>query len=270
VAILEGAATGHTPSGHQFAYRAHAYAQELKSRGVQIFFIWSPGYSNVYGNEIADQLAGQAALNPDQANTIVYASSWVWFRGFRKRIQPMQDLLKEWEERTNGLAYHHTPLLKPRESVLTLPMVEASITFQLRMGHGFMKATRNTSLTKRGGPGCCTCGKLETRDHILIHCRHYQRQRKQLFKNLSKCQNRTSDTYSEISTKNLLGDDMTIHLAKFVCKTKLHKRTWWHNQGGDSWHRHWEPKKMIKTRDLQVVKTLGDLKAKHLELKRKI
>jgi hypothetical protein len=39
VAALKGAATGHTPSGHQWAYRAHAYAQELKTRGVQIYFV---------------------------------------------------------------------------------------------------------------------------------------------------------------------------------------------------------------------------------------
>src|SRR5712691_13546517 len=63
---------------------------------------------------------------------------------------------------------------------------------------------------------------------------------------------------------------MTASLAKFVRKTKLHKRTRWHNQGGDSWHRHREPRKMIKTRDLQVVKTWGDLRGKQLELKRKI
>ena len=182
----------------------------------------------------------------------------------------MRDWLKEWEERTTGLAYHHTPSLKPRESVLTLPMAEASVIFQLRTGHGFMKATRNTSSTKRRGPGCCTCGKLETRDHILIHCRHYRKQRKRLFKNLAKCQHRSSDTHTEISAKHLLDDDMTIHLAKFVRKTKLHKRTRWHNQGGDSWHRHREPRKLIKTRDLQVVKTLGDLSEKKLELKRRI
>jgi hypothetical protein len=142
---------------------------------------------------------------------------------------------------------------KPRQSVLTLPMAQASVIFQLRTGQGFMKASRNTSSIKRGGPGCCTCGKLETRDHILIHCRHYRRPRKQLLKNLSKCQHRASDNHTEISTKDLLNDDMTIHMAKFVQKTKLHKRTRWHNQGGDTCHRHREPRKMIKTRDLQVV-----------------
>jgi hypothetical protein len=76
VAALEGAANGHTPSGYQWAFRAHAYTQELKLRGVQIYFVWSPRHTNVYGNEIADQLAGEAALNPDLANTTVNATSW--------------------------------------------------------------------------------------------------------------------------------------------------------------------------------------------------
>jgi hypothetical protein len=34
VAALEAAATGHKLSGHQWAYQAHAFAQELKLRGV--------------------------------------------------------------------------------------------------------------------------------------------------------------------------------------------------------------------------------------------
>ena len=133
-----------------------------------------------------------------------------------------------------------------------------------------MKATRNTSSIKRGGPGCCTCGNLETRDHILVKCRHYRKHRKRLFKHLQKSQHRSSESHTEISIPDLLSDGMTPALAKFVKKTKLHKRTRWHNQGGDSWHRHREPRRMIKTRDLQVVKTLGDLREKQLELKRKI
>src|SRR6266849_3665076 len=39
-------------------------------------------------------------------------------------------------------------------------------------------------INQERGPGCCTCGKLETRDHMLIHCRHYQRQRRWLFEDL--------------------------------------------------------------------------------------
>jgi ribonuclease HI len=80
VAALEGAAKGHTPSGHQWAFKAHAYAQELKLRGVQIYFVWSPGHSNIYRNEIADQLAGEAALTPELANTTVNATSWAWLK----------------------------------------------------------------------------------------------------------------------------------------------------------------------------------------------
>jgi hypothetical protein len=113
-----------------------------------MYFIWSPGHSNVYGNEIANQLAGEAALDPDLANITINATSWAWLKAYWKRIQPIQDWLKEWDERTTGLAYHHIPSPKPRESVLTLPMAEASVIFQLRTGHGFMKATRNTSSTK--------------------------------------------------------------------------------------------------------------------------
>jgi hypothetical protein len=88
-----------------------------------------PGHSNLYGNEIADQLAGQVALNPDQADIIVHVTSWGCLKGFQKRTQAMHDWLKEWEDRTTGLAYHYTPSLEPRESVLTLPMAEARVIF---------------------------------------------------------------------------------------------------------------------------------------------
>jgi ribonuclease HI len=69
LAVLEGAATGDRPSRHQWAYRAHAYAPELKHQVVQIYFIWSLGHSDVYRNDIADKLEGEAALNPNRANT---------------------------------------------------------------------------------------------------------------------------------------------------------------------------------------------------------
>jgi len=133
-------------------------------------------------------------------------------------------VLKEWKDfhvqANTGRAYFDFPTTSTNHT-LSYKMQIYSIIAQLRIGHGFMKATRHTH-SQNINETLCRCGEPESRDHILLHCDLLLRQRKQFL--LESIRGRHNINITEIRDVLFKGVG---RIASFIENSpSLHDRRW--------------------------------------------
>jgi ribonuclease HI len=168
--------------GQAWQLRCFNAARRIESKNATVSLHWVPGHEDIEGNERADQLAKTAAM---RHSTSTFTS--LALTGIKIQNLTRQEWIKALNEhkytavKKNPRTYSAKFRWKIRKR-LDIPIGTkrqlASTFYQLKMGHGYFKsylARINKSDNSR-----CTCGANQTADHLLLSCKWYRRERRQL------------------------------------------------------------------------------------------
>ncbi|XP_063419173.1 uncharacterized protein LOC134701992 [Mytilus trossulus] len=150
----------------------------LLRHGILTTLSWIPGHANIAGNEIADQLAKDAAkeassLN-DQYNVITMSDV---------RCAVKMSTKLKWQSRwtiseTGRQLFNLIPIVG-KDAQLDKPNNQIGrILSEIRTGYSRLNKYRNQigqSLTPY-----CECGEEETSEHFLLYCPRYQQEREDM------------------------------------------------------------------------------------------
>ncbi|XP_045022915.1 uncharacterized protein LOC123466852 [Daphnia magna] len=150
----------------------------LKSAGTKINLYWIPSHSGIRGNEIADQLAN-IRRSADDGATMTHSPNMAEILTKIKNKHQNRTLEKIKQNSTNqavtnrnrmGVCTWHTHRNRAIQTAL----------MRLRSGHNKLNATIS-KWDMNVQPECPNgCAEKENTEHVLIHCPHYSRERREL------------------------------------------------------------------------------------------
>jgi ribonuclease HI len=205
-----------TPSdnpGQRCQIRAILASNLILEKGASIALQWVPGHTDVEGNEKADELAKQASKRASDSQE----TSWAMY-GLRVKELKSIEWAKaiELADRKKGLRKRSYKLASKLKVPQGTKRLIASTYYQLRLGHGYLKA-----YLKRIGKtnnDKCSCGAKETTDHILFQCINLVEERKALLKDLPI--NSPSKAFFFNTTKGIE------RVLSFIEETSIGTRKW--------------------------------------------
>ena len=155
-------------------------ANNLTDAGKQIVFVWIPAHVGIYGNENADQAAKQSLKIPEVSLKLPISKSEIKSINKRKITQKWHNLYLTTNTQIQKVL--KKPLTKPK--ILHPSKKIDRIITKLQTGH--TKLNSHLQKIKKHATGKCPhCSHLETIEHALIHCTHYQTHRTILQTNLN-------------------------------------------------------------------------------------
>ena len=156
--------------------------QKLEESGVNVEISWTPGHSDIKGNEYADKLAKEAAEEAKEKTdlppvlTMGDIKTAVRDSG-RKKWQDM------WDKSEKGRnLFNYRPKVDYKVKHKFESRKGESIVSQLRTGYVKLNEyLQKTSITENDK---CQCGEIETVKHFLLECELYENEREKLRSNL--------------------------------------------------------------------------------------
>ena len=151
---------------NRWEQKVREWGKELLSKGWEIEWRWVSGHMGIRENEKVDKLAKEGVYDEsEEENKVV---SWgEWER--RRETRVGREWKEYWKEKEKERAYFGTGMGEKghkgrrRDSIFL---------FWMRSGHGRMRGTRY-----RSGDGLCECGEVEDRDHVLLKCKKWEKER---------------------------------------------------------------------------------------------
>ena len=143
---------------------------------ISITMQWVPGHSDIYGNEMADSLAKEAASMPQESRLCDMKSVKNLVNTKAKTIW-----LDKWTKgKTGRNLQKHLPAPNKRDPIHLIPRKDQSTIFQYRTGHCPVNI-HLARILKDHSPYCRHCKtEEETVEHHLLHCPALENQRKSL------------------------------------------------------------------------------------------
>ncbi|VDI14053.1 Hypothetical predicted protein [Mytilus galloprovincialis] len=164
----------------------HKTIQEIKNRkkkleqkGFIINIIWTPGHSDIEGNEQADRLAKAAAKEADNREEM---SSITTKQDIKQaaRTSVIKKWKTQWESSEVGRRFfnHHPDASKKIK--LDFPSKKHfNILNSLRSGYSKLKGYQHF-INRHVEDNKCTCGEIESVEHFLLSCDNYSLDREKL------------------------------------------------------------------------------------------
>jgi ribonuclease HI len=176
-----------TTGGQQCVHAIAQLCKKLQQQNNTLYFSWVPGHKDVIGNEHADKLA-KAGLKR-KASKEAYTSLSNLRRQLKaKTLQEWRTLWftakdqhkgKQYEQNTKG-----APQITLKANMLSYPRKIQSAYYQLKLGKGFFKSHSKAIGKDREGKCFGNCRVLQTPRHLVLHCKHYKNERKEMEKAL--------------------------------------------------------------------------------------
>ncbi|CAG2213469.1 unnamed protein product [Mytilus edulis] len=160
------------------------HIEDLRTKGMEICILWTPGHANIQGNDEADLLAKQAAEEATQLlpkNNIITLQDVK--QGAHKSV--MQKWQRRWELSDTGRdLFDITPNVK-NIPIFDFPSKEIfSILIQLRTGYTTLNYYKQR--TGQDTTDLCSCGIKETQQHYLTECPNYESYREEMYQQITK------------------------------------------------------------------------------------
>ncbi|CAG2248778.1 uncharacterized protein [Mytilus edulis] len=164
----------------------HKTIQEIKNRkikleqkGFSINIIWTPGHSDIEGNEQADRLAKAAAKEADNREEM---SSITTKQDIKQaaRTSVIQKWKTQWESSEVGRRFfNHHPDASKRIKLDFPSKKHFNILNSLRSGYSKLKGYQHF-INRHVEDNKCTCGEIESVEHFLLSCDNYSLDREKL------------------------------------------------------------------------------------------
>lgn len=181
-------------SGQQIIHAILQAAKNTKTHGTAIRLQWIPGHCEIPGNDVADQLAKEAAI-PGKTHPFSPLMSRERAH-IRQGIQAQWE--KEWKESKTGSHLRRIdntlPAKYTRGLYGSLPRNRAYLLTQLRTGHCWLSTYAKTFRFRDND--LCVCGERESVSHVLLDCPELRALRREL-------KEKVGEAFNSIST--LLG-----------------------------------------------------------------
>jgi ribonuclease HI len=214
--------------GQAWQLRCFHAAAEVASKQASISLHWAPGHEGVDGNERADSLAKGAALARPNSRSTSLAMTGI-------RIKNRTEM--EWRlafSRYSKSAIEQNPSTyakvfkwKFRKRLAIPPGTKRELTstfYQLKLGHCYAKAY--LARFGKADSDRCSCGAVQTREHLLLSCKWYRLERRELQNDIGE---------KELTLRLLLQTKKGIAATLcFLEKTKIATRKWQLGQNDDS------------------------------------
>ena len=154
--------------------------KSIVAKGASVELHWSPEHYDIARNELADKLAKLATLKESISDSTSFAVLGLKIKSL-KRIEWNQHLNSA-KPTTYSKRYNwriRSKLLVPLDTKREL----ASAFYQLKFGHGYIKAYLYK--LNHTGNDKCSCGKVETVEHLLLSCKATKEARKELERDMN-------------------------------------------------------------------------------------
>lgn len=210
--LLRLKSPGDTP-GQGCQIRAIESAKSIVANDASIELLWVPGHSNIFGNELVDELAKEATLEEPLSETTSFAVLGSNIK--RKRISEWIEHLEGAKPSTYSKRFGYNP-----KSKLQIPNSTkreyASAFYQLKIGHGYLKSYLYRF--DHSANDKCSCGSRETTEHLLLSCKNLTFARSKLKEKLNS---------NDLTIKLLLHTQIGIvKTLEFLQETKILTRKW--------------------------------------------
>ena len=213
--------------GDLVVQKAKSFAFKITNElGSSITISWCPSHVGIPGNELCDYLAKQALKNKtskEAYTSISFLRNQVnrkaienWESGYTKKAKGYTAITKD------NIRFNCKPY-KGLEFFGSRTLLSAYI--QLKTGHGYLR--RYLFNIKKIPSPICPCGhEKQSTGHLLLRCKSYSKERKDLLKGL-KVTDLRDPLKVLFSTKNGMKN-----LSTFLTRTKICSPEWWRNENG--------------------------------------
>lgn len=214
--------------GQSTAIAMNCIAQQLLDRGIQLHVEWVPGHMGVYGNELADKVAGRATVPSSTiCNGGMTTLSFIGraIREFRTRNWEVH-----WQTQNSGKHFQGGFTPHPDAILKTNQRLFVATVCQMRTGHGHFNSYL-INIPKSGiTTTACKCGsRYQTPYHLLYECSSFKEARREL---ANSCSPGYSNT--PLHHINLLYNSKTVqYLQEFLKSSRICTRQW-RLQGSES------------------------------------
>lgn len=187
----------------------------IKQASLEVQFLWVPAHIGLRGNEEADALAKKAIEREIVDIQILYSRSEIKSIIKRNILKIWQQY---WDNEIKGRHMHQIQSIVGKGRITGRSRYEENMITRLRLGHTRLNSTLH--LIGKNPTGLCeACEVSETVEHVVMHCRRYKVERKELKKELN-------NIGVKFTIKNVLKSDRSIInlMVEYMGNTGLNKR----------------------------------------------
>jgi hypothetical protein len=158
----------------------------LSLQNNKIHVSWVPGHREIEGNEHADRLA-KAGLKRKAINPVT-SLSYLKRKAKEEILASWKQAWKNTRQAEKGKAYITATRDRAKVSYKMQPLAGPKRTqaayYQLKLGKGFFK--QFSKVIGKDDKGECfgDCNSLQTPEHLLLHCKHYRKERRKMTETL--------------------------------------------------------------------------------------
>ena len=167
--------------GQRICYEITELCKQL-ARHNKVSISWVPGHREIQGNEHADRLA-KAGLKR-QAKDPLTSLSYLKRKAKEEILARWKQEWKETKPAQKGKAYSKATQERPKIAYkmqpLSGPKRVLAAYHQLKLGKGFFKQFSKAIGKDDKGECFGSCRALQTPEHLLLHCKHYRKERKRI------------------------------------------------------------------------------------------